>query len=387
MPNSVERSGNIDTLTGLRAFLIFWIVLYHLQEEVAALLPWLPLQSFAAAGFAGVDFFFILSGFVIAYSYAARFRSFTLPLYGRFLWLRLARVYPLHLLTLAATVLLFVAAKSTGSNVTNPDYYSAVGLVKNLFLVQAWDLPMAFSWNAIAWAVSCEWLAYLLFPIVIALTLRVRGARASTVGVFAILWLMAAICQGLDSSWQTAAGAGNYGVLRVVDEFVAGCLLYNLYSAGVCQRWGRLATVASLLTVIGLSVAVAPSVLSTDLAPVLGASSQVKALWLTPLCAIAIYFLAWEQGAVAKWFRMPVMMAGGHLSYALYMTHFLCLIVLRRVWPLDGFATSGVAVRVAVLLVYFAVMVGVAIAANYCVEEPARHWMKRWVAPRRTTAS
>ncbi|MGB3767181.1 MAG: acyltransferase [Phormidesmis sp.] len=382
MRNFAQRSGNIDTLTGLRSFLIIWIVLYHLKEELAVLLPWPPLLSFAAAGFAGVDFFFILSGFVIAYSYAPRFKSFNLKNYGKFLWLRLARIYPLHFITLGATILLVVAANASGSELSYPEFYSLSGLIQNLFLVQAWSLPTAFSWNAIAWAVSCEWLAYLLFPVVIAATLRIRNPAYSAAAMIAVLLLTAAICQGLDVNWQAIRGAGSYGVLRIAGEFVAGCLLYNLYAARWGYRWRGLATTTGMVTVAGITVVSTPNILSNQLGSIIGTPDQLDALWLTPLCAIAIYLLAWEKGAIAHLCSTRIAMKGGELSYALYITHFLCLIVLRRALPLERFAEMDLMVKTAALLGYLGVMVVVAIAANHLIEEPSRRWMKGLITPK-----
>ncbi len=62
-PVAIKR--HIIPLTGMRALLIGWIVLYHLQPELTTALPFQPLLNLSAAGFVGVDFFFIVSGFII----------------------------------------------------------------------------------------------------------------------------------------------------------------------------------------------------------------------------------------------------------------------------------------------------------------------------------
>lgn len=365
----------------MRAALIGWIVLYHLQSELAVLLPSQPLLNLAAAGYAGVDFFFITSGFIIAYNYAARLSPFNLVAYRRFLWLRLARIYPVHLFSLLLVALLFLAAKAGGSAITNPEFYSFSSLLQNLFLVQAWTLPTTFSWNAVSWAVSNEWIAYLAFPLVIAATLRVRSSSAAIGGVVLLLWGMTATCLLLEARWQAAYGAGSYGLLRVAGEFTAGCLLYNLYSAqwGRQWRWGLLTHLAWAAAIIGsaLVVTVAYEIQNSPADEL--KTFQLYVLWLTPLYAFAIYALAWQKGMLARLFSSRPMIAGGQGSYALYLTHFIVLIVLRRVVPADAFAGANVMVRLLLLLGYIAAMCGVAAITYHFIEEPGRQIMKRWL--------
>jgi len=258
----------------------------------------------------------------------------------------------------------------------NPELYTASGFIQNIFLVQAWTLPTTFSWNSVAWAVSTEWLAYLCFPLVLSLTLPIHRGLTAIASIVTILWTMTAACLLLDSSWTVPYGAGSYGLIRVAGEFTAGCLLYNLYTVawGNRWRWGWISALSWLGAIIGSIVLNGAK--GEGLPTAAQMSGQLNALWLTPLFALAIYSLAWEKGIVAKIFSTPAMQYGGHFSYALYLTHFLCLILLRKIFPASEFASASMPLRVALIAGYLTIMVAAAVLTYRLIEEPGRRWMK-----------
>ena len=78
-----------------------WVVLFHYRDDVEALLPWLaPADTLLRAGYLGVDLFFPLSGFILAYNYADSMRRFSWGASVSFVRNRFARVWPVHFVAL-----------------------------------------------------------------------------------------------------------------------------------------------------------------------------------------------------------------------------------------------------------------------------------------------
>src|SRR5882724_8125235 len=140
-------------LDALRFFFAVVVVMVHTIGPKFA-----PIQG----GFA-VDFFFVLSGFVLSHALICRPASA-----AQFAWARLARLYPLHLLTLAWLLCLVAGVMD---NPPRQNSLSALGL--NLVLLQgAWALD-SHAWNFPSWSISVEFLVNLLilYPIVRARTI------------------------------------------------------------------------------------------------------------------------------------------------------------------------------------------------------------------------
>ena len=120
-----------------------------------------PVIALLGKGYLAVDLFFILSGFVIWYNYAARIVDGGWGETRLFLWRRFARVWPLHAAVLAAFVGIALLLLATGRDTSG---YPLAELPLHLALVQNWGLTPDLAWNHPAWSISTEFAAYLLFP-------------------------------------------------------------------------------------------------------------------------------------------------------------------------------------------------------------------------------
>ena len=143
---------SLTSLTSLRAWAALLVFCYHLGLGPFA---WAPLLAFPF-GYVAVSFFFVLSGFVLAWSAhpGASMR--------RFYMRRLARVYPAHLAVLGVVVALTVVDPTQRGVVSDP-----VQGLKQLLLVNAWTLHdgVVDAWNGVSWSLSVEAFCYLCFPL------------------------------------------------------------------------------------------------------------------------------------------------------------------------------------------------------------------------------
>jgi peptidoglycan/LPS O-acetylase OafA/YrhL len=154
----------LAALASARFFAAFHVLLFHASAMRG--LNWAPRwwQTFASAGYVAVSFFFVLSGFVLVYTYEGK--KFDL---GRFWRARFARLYPVYLLSLVvcAPFFFYVITRFDfpGFEWTKAHLTAAVVLV--LAMLQAWVPGAAMTWNGVAWAVSVEIFFYVVFPVLL----------------------------------------------------------------------------------------------------------------------------------------------------------------------------------------------------------------------------
>jgi peptidoglycan/LPS O-acetylase OafA/YrhL len=167
-----------------------------------------------------VDLFFVVSGFVIARQYFDRVDD--AASIGRFLWRRVARIYPLHLATLAFYVALAGALHFGAARTDNPARYPLSDLPAQFLLLHAF-IGERLTFNFPSWSLSAEMFCYLLFPLVALMAQR----RKETVLALVALTALA------NSLWAWAAGTTPWadwinqgGAFRALPAFNLGVACY-----------------------------------------------------------------------------------------------------------------------------------------------------------------
>lgn len=302
-----QRYGVLDAYRYIAAICVAF---YHFENDFQ---PYMAQHTdFLERFHLFVDFFFVLSGFVLMHTYGARISS--LADYGRFLRKRLARIYPLH----AATTLLFVAIAWTvlrlGLPVRDPSAFDIAPAPYHLLLIHAWGLNVKPALNFPSWSISAELFVYLLFPFLawaVARTGAWRGLALAYACGLALTLTHEAL--GLRPWTQTTFDFGN---LRAVPGFLAGMALQRLVVSANVPRVPFWAAHGAALALGALMLA---------------KLDELAIVALLPL-VIGLIALAERSGAPSALGR-GVWLKLGEASYGVYMLHTfvaLCCLAMMR---------------------------------------------------------
>jgi len=291
----------IAALTTIRGLAAWWVVLYHFRPEVIALTgPW--TLGFLDQGYLAVDLFFELSGFVITLNYAAMFDALTPAKVLKFLGLRLGRIYPLHIVILAAYLLNPLAILWFSSNPVLGPRYDPGYFLLSLVLMQNWGFTAETAWNIPAWSISTEWAAYLLFPLFLrpfAAAARLPGGAFVLAGLLlAALAVLAAPVGGI------GLDIAHFGLVRCLLEFAAGICLCQIYTRWR-PRFGNAATaLAACLLLVSFQRGL-PDYL------------------LCPLAFLLLIYGLTDTGSLAsRLLAHRALEAVGLVSYSTYLVHY-----------------------------------------------------------------
>lgn len=342
----------IGALTGLRGVAAVWVLAFHIAEQPNGTASSLA-DILARAGYIGVDLFFVLSGFVIAENYQHFFRPWDFPKYWRFQVARLGRIYPVHLVMLLGTLAIVAVAALAGYQRTTAGVdYSPEAFIANLLLIQAWGWPH-YSWNWVAWTISAEWFAYLLFPFAAyAVFSRVATKSARILVVVVIYAVMLSV-----STWVGPARI-ELSLLRVTAGFTSGVVVW---------LWTRdrppSEIAGGLMAFIAIGGLVATIILLSAFRMADGG------FWPAPWFVLLVLGVSGDRGPIARVLSSVPAIFFGRISYSLYMVHSWVLIAVRT------FVASRVDASlydIVVLLLVPTISFAVATVMFLVIEEPFR---------------
>ncbi len=401
------RPTEIKALAGARAFPPLILVLFHfceghkyrgMDEAICSTAWWhyfftcgkwfdLPV----AHGYIWVEFFFALSGFILVHVYGARTAEFwqiKSGAYLAFLRARLARLYPVHVVTLISMLLLMWTLNQLSYWGGYLSIYHQPwapintwpSFVANLALVQAWNIYPVLTWNGASWFVSVEFLLCLLFPIYLILSRGRWWMGVAMIG-FGVSWLLLLAVgggHGLDVTFHD-------GIFRGMAGFAVGVGLAMVYrqakksGADALPEWiFHAAQAVALLYLFWATYRT-------------GWNHTVNDQWTATALFALIFVLAFDRGFLAKALSTKVPLRLGEWSYGVYMGQTFWLQAIRyfeqRWYPSDDTLILGLRFGDVMWWAEPFMLVGICIAwgalLTVLVEQPANRWLRHRQNPSR----
>jgi peptidoglycan/LPS O-acetylase OafA/YrhL len=344
--------------TGLRGVAAMTVAPIHMYCEVFVpgfdthVMPWLN-------GFLAVDIFFMLSGFILPYVYFTGVGCHMKSSWKSFFIARLARIYPLHLATIIAAGAMVLAGKVMHIPMGRP--YEISDLLPQLLLIHAFPGVEVWGWIHPSWSICMEALAYVAFFPVIGIWIRRKSglfAKVSLIGALAILYLTTyAQC---DEPEENAA-MGWFAIGRVFTCFTMGMVLWSFL-----RDHDRLTE--KLQSCSGISLAVF----------ILGYIGSSLGAYPFPWLILVVPFMILGLTSNAPSFpnrilgnRVVVWL--GTISYSIYLIHTLFgKIVAGLASKIDPGPMTGVLM----LILVFALLLGISSLSYHWFENPARRWIQ-----------
>ncbi len=363
----------LDALTALRFFAAAMIVLTHAHPIFGSF----GIADAAPLG-QGVSFFFVLSGFILAYNYRDFSRDGSI---SRFLVARFARVWPLHLVTCVIWIgLIFHFDRET--------YFTGevgmIRLISNLTLTQSW-IPLkvwSLSFNGVAWSISNEMFFYLLFPLFIGMWSKhwAKLFFVATAVLVAFLWAGNALQLKTSDYYEGVSLLGTvyFNPLVRVFEFMFGIFIAKVFMTPAIHDFkaSRFGWLYIELMTLGLVVAAMllagnPGRIADTFGTSVGYYYQREGIWL--FWGLLILVFALSKGPIAALLSTKPLVFLGEISFSLYLVHAILITLIEphaeaiKQYGLTGYGLFWIVALVSSALLYKG------------VEDPCRHFiMNAW---------
>lgn len=295
-----------QALDGWRGVCALLVALFHLQAA-----SHFRDSALVQNAFLFVDFFFVLSGFVLMHACERKLNA--MPDFIDFAVKRLVRLYPLHLFVLAiffGLELVKVVALSAGFSANHDSFdgsRSLSSLLSNVLLLHSIGLHDQLTWNTPSWSIGAEFYVNLIFGLLLLTVGATRWRRS----VF--FYLFVALGSALLLARVSAGGIEatfDFGLLRCMYGFMCGVATYRIY-----RQAGDLEPIRATLAEV--------TVLSLVIAFVLIGDRPELSYGAPLVFSAAVFIFAREEGLISSWMcRAPFQMLG-RISYSIYMVHML----------------------------------------------------------------
>lgn len=398
-PQDADSAPQLVALNGMRFFAVFHIFLYHLWstrfdgsqraapfDKVFANMDHFPgwLNNLLAHGYLSTSFFFLLSGFILAYLYWTPTGELSTSA-RRFWWQRFTRVYPAHLIALLLTILLFMPRFWMGDPTAPSIPVAVASAVATATLTQAWVPQLVPVWSWPTWALSAVVFLYLIMPWLIRVLSRLT--RAQSIGLLVACPLISLaptlvflqfFPDGAKDSIHWQIFIGSTPVFWVV-HFAAGMLLSRVFGISRFETAWRTKTRSwvslgdfALLGVIAISL-----------------MDPHDQAWrhilrhgaLMPLYMLVLHDLALGRGFLARVFSLPGMGFLGQLSFSIFIWQNLFLgLSFMMVFAFPGSESASFWFAVSGLLVMSAI-------STFYIEKPLARRLRRRNPPQTMVSS
>ena len=372
-PGRPGRPGELLPLTGLRGVAAYSVLFAHGLSANGVTSP-----SLGALSYFGMSLFFVLSGFVIHYNYGSSFASTGIKEASkRFLLARFARLYPLYIVGLAASV-------SFPGMRFFKDIFSALSCIT---LTQTWFNVHGCTGHLIgfSWSISSEFFLYLLFIPFAATISRVSqplrwlvGICLLAVGVVSLLAVfrdsVAAFLAPIQLRDPGISAPPFYWLIYFSPlirafEFFGGAMAAQLYLKTINEPSQHRNASIVVYACVGWCLLVILLVCRID-NPVIQ-TMMPNFIYAPAIITLLIFFCQFETLMLSKLMSSPLMVRAGDISYSVYLLQALVLIAVA-----NTFAGSTVSSIVARLIYAVLITTALSYGVYHLFEMPARRWIR-----------
>jgi peptidoglycan/LPS O-acetylase OafA/YrhL len=308
-------SKRFEALDAFRALCALSVVVFHMSFIGSIT----ELNFFGGSGLF-VEFFFVLSGFVLAHGYGFKDNLN----FKTFMKARFFRLYPLHFVMFIFVIIFnlikLIAAKYSGVNFSSEAFtgvHAVNEIIPNLLLIQSWTpFTEPYSFNGPSWSISIEFYMYALLFASIALFKSNRiiswfiiSLIAFTLILLESKLLVTEVLSGLSCFF---GGAFTYVVYKKIAHFKPSYILGSIVEA--------------LLLLSVFFIVESQSEFRSSLGPL--------------IFILTVLFFAFESGFFSVLLKIRPFQYAGKLSYSIYMTHFVLLFYITALFKVLNSFTS-----------------------------------------------